>query len=134
MPLLTRVAIRFAMLWLATGLAVWFLGALRPEMAGRAFATATHAVTLGWLTQLVFGVAFWLFPKRKGVARGSRGGEAIGWAAVACLNLGVLTRLLLEPVAAPMSVSGTGLAFSAALQFASVCFFALMLRGRIRGK
>ncbi len=134
MPLLTRAAIRLAMFWLAVGLAVWFAGTIRANLAPRMFAAATHAITLGWLTQLVFGVAFWLFPKRKGVARGSRGGESIGWAGLLCLNLGVLSRLGLEPVALPLSVAGTGLAFSAALQFAAVCFFATMLRGRVRGK
>ncbi len=134
MPLLTRVAIRLAVLWLALGLLVWLVGAVRPALGSTTFAAATHAITLGWLTQLVFGVAFWLFPKRKGVARGQRGGESIGWAAVVCLNLGVASRVLLEPMALSAPFAATGLALSALLQFVAVCAFAFMLRGRVRGK
>lgn len=74
-------------------------------------ASHIELLVMGWLTQLILGVAWWLFPplkrarqadKGQGVRRGQaqRGSEPLFWATFAFLNLGVLLTAVLEPLAA----------------------------------
>lgn len=42
---------------------------------------------MGWIVQLVFGVAYWIFPRFRGEPK--RGDPRLAWAALALLNLGV---------------------------------------------
>ena len=66
---------------------------------------------VGWLTQLILGVAWWLFPPlalrprsdgtrqlRRGQAQ--RGNEPLFWTTFICLNAGVLLRVVFEPLQA----------------------------------
>ena len=72
---------------------------------------ASHVQTLivGWLTQMIVGVAWWLFPPlpsglQPGASRRARRGQALRgneplfWATFVCLNAGVLLRALFEPL------------------------------------
>ena len=60
--------------------------------------TYLHLLVVGWLTQLIFGVALWLFPKHP---RGkARSGDELAWGSFLLLNLGLLLRLIAEPRAA----------------------------------
>jgi hypothetical protein len=60
--------------------------------------TYLHLLVVGWLTQLIFGVALWLFPKHP---RGKpRGGDELAWGSFLLLNVGLLLRLIAEPRAA----------------------------------
>ena len=59
------------------------------------YPTYLHLVTVGWLTNLIFGVAFWMFPRY--TAESPRGSDALGWASYAGLNAGLLLRLIGEP-------------------------------------
>jgi heme/copper-type cytochrome/quinol oxidase subunit 1 len=54
-----------------------------------------HLLVVGWLTQLIFGVAYWMFPRYS--AERPRGSERLGWATFALLNLGLLLRGISEP-------------------------------------
>ena len=75
---------------------------------------------VGWLTQLILGVAWWLFPplawgRRPGeptpVLRGQaqRGHEPLFWITFASLNTGILLRALFSPLSSllPMQVFAT---------------------------
>lgn len=53
-----------------------------------------HLLLVGFLLLVIFGVAFWMFPK----VAGQRPGAEIGWVAFGLLNAGVLLRLLAEPL------------------------------------
>ena len=57
--------------------------------------TYLHLLVLGWLTQLIFGVALWLFPKYS--PSRPRGDERLSWASFLLLNLGLLLRAVAEP-------------------------------------
>ncbi len=68
-----------------------------------------QVLVIGWLTQLILGVAWWLFPPLKaGLRRDAprpvrsgqrqRGSELLFWATFVCLNGGVLFRAVLEPL------------------------------------
>ena len=62
MPTISRWFVRSALASLLLGLGLgaasgWWGG------AGLLAPTVLHLLVVGWLTQMVFGVAFWLFPK-----------------------------------------------------------------------
>lgn len=136
MPTQSRWLIKTALLYLAVALALGVVragqaaGAL-PGTASTLWLPQLHFLTVGWLTQLIFGVAFWLFPNPGG------GGEASSqavWIAYGTLNLGLLLRLGFEPRALPEDLRAWGLVASAALQWAA----SLLLMGhfwrRVRTK
>lgn len=94
MPLPTRLFIRFAMGYLLLGLLAGIALALDPAL--RTFwPTYLHLITVGWLTQLIFGVAFWLFPRAS--RKHKRGREGYIWASLVLLNAGLLLRVAAEP-------------------------------------
>jgi hypothetical protein len=144
MPKLSQFAAKAAMLYLVTG-AVWALGywlntiwqvlpgwtpllqALSP--------TYVHLITVGWLTQFIFGVMYWMFPVIS-KAR-PRGDVRLAWAAFICLNAGLLTRAVCEPWRAlqPLPFNGAALVVSAILQAAAaaLCVWISWPRVRERG-
>lgn len=98
MPLLTRLFLLSSMLYLLLyGVGEVLLNLLPGIFEGISpFPTLFHLFTIGWITQMIFGVAFWMFPKpRKGTE--PRGRE--GWARLSffTINLGLLLRVVAEP-------------------------------------
>lgn len=135
MPFATRVALRLAFAWLLLSLVAWTaLPALaatgNPVWGLRA--TVWHLFVVGWLTQLVFGVALWFFPVLRDVPR--RGNPRLAVAALVMLNVGLLVRAVGEPLGLRgVMTMRPMLAVSAALQLvAGVCIVAL-LWPRVRG-
>jgi len=72
-PVLTRWFIKCAMLYLIVALALSILmqsGLSRKvPLLGVLWPTYLHLLVVGWLTQLIFGVAFWMFPKHPSAPR-----------------------------------------------------------------
>jgi hypothetical protein len=98
----------------ALGLPPW-VAALDP--------VALHLLTVGWLTQMVFGVAFWMFPRYSPEA--PRGSELLAWISWATLNLGLGLRVVGEPLVTVGSPVPGLLVSSAVLQLtAAVAFVA----------
>ena len=137
MPRLTRWLVKTALLCFVLGLVLGAAMQLRPlARAFPALAAAwpgyVHLLTVGWVTQLIMGVAYWLFPR----ADRSRPppSEAVGWAAYAALNAGLLLRLAAEPAASldPATPLRWLLPLSGLLQLAAACGFALLLWPRVR--
>src|SRR5512144_2877429 len=87
---------------------------------------AWHLLTLGWATQLIFGVAFWMFPLA-GKER-PRGDERLAWAAFASLNLGLALRAVGEPALAlwPDAPLAPMLPLAAACQVAALWLFVVI--------
>lgn len=122
MPRLTRWHLRTALLWFVVALVIGALLAVGPRLAlppgvsslGPAY---FHVLMVGWVTQLIFGVGFWMFPKYS-VER-PRGSEGLGWACYWLLNTGLLLRVAAEPwqSVAPGPLPGVLLAVSAGLQW-----------------
>jgi len=82
--------IRVALLALTAGATLGALMLAVPAIPGVARWRPLHAELLlvGWTVQLAFGVAYWILPRfRSGPERGH---EALGWAAFALVNVGVL--------------------------------------------
>lgn len=99
MPTLTRWFIRSALVCLVAALLLavlmqWPPAASRPWLRV-VWPTYLHLLVVGWLTQLIFGVAYWLFPRYS--AESPRGSERLGRASFLLLNLGLLLRVAGEP-------------------------------------
>src|SRR6476660_2692413 len=45
------------------------------------FPTLLHLLVVGWITQVIFGVAYWMFPRYS--AEQPRGSERVGWSTFA---------------------------------------------------
>jgi len=114
MPTASRAFVKISILYLAMGAV---LGALLlisrwiPLMSELAALRISHIefLVVGWLTQLIMGVAWWLFPtlvvglrlgEPKPVRRGQaqRGSEPLFWITFFSLNLGILLRALFGPL------------------------------------
>ena len=92
--------------------------------------TYLHLLVVGWLTQLIFGVAFWLFPKYSSVK--PRGSEGLGWASFVLLNFGLILRLIGEPRAALGGDAATLLVASAVIQLLAGWAFVANTWPRVR--
>ena len=132
MPLLTRIFIKTAIICLALALVLGIL--LASGVTNGLFPVYIHLLVFGWLTQLIFGVVFWMFPKYS--VEKPRGSEALGWWTYALLNIGLLLRAIAEPIqsARPNPLGGLMLIFSASLQFLSGMLFVVNSWGRVKVK
>jgi hypothetical protein len=139
MPTLTRWYVRSSLLWLALALVLGAVLAARgvfgswlPDAVGALQPVYFHLLMVGWVTQLIFGVVYWLFPKpADAIARRS---ERLGWLTWGALNLGLALRALAEPLVAaqPTGALGGLLALSALLQLAAGWLFVATTWPRVR--
>lgn len=100
MPPLTRWYIRLAFTYLVASLLLGTAAAARqpfglPVLIAAFGPVAVHLFVVGWITQMIFGVAYWMFPRRS--AEMPRGDPAPAVAALALLNAGLLLRVVAEP-------------------------------------
>lgn len=101
MPIITRFFIRTGMVCFALAMLCLLLLAARPlislpDVFGALTPVYFHLFMVGWVTQLIFGVAYWMFPiftKAK-----PRGSTELAWFTYAALNLGLLLRVMGEPM------------------------------------
>jgi len=133
-PTLTRWHLRTALVCLVLGLVALLLAAV-PPLAGAWFAlalvpVAVHLLVMGWATQMIFGVAVWMFP-REGKDR-SFGSPVLGWGAFGALNLGLLLRIVGEPLQAAGHPAAALFTASAALQLAAVLALVANVWRRVR--
>lgn len=130
MPLLTRTFIKTAMICFALALVIGILLAL--GVTNGLFPIYIHLLVFGWLTQLIFGVAFWMFPKFS--VEKPRRSETLGWWTYALLNIGLLLRAIGEPIQStqPGPISGWMLVFSAVIQFLAGLLFVVNSWGRVK--
>ena len=138
MPPVTRWTIRAAALNVLLGMILWnvagaFQGQGASSLASALHAPSLHLLVVGGLTQMVFGVAWWLFPVRS-KDRG-RGHPALAWAAFGLLNVGCLSRVVGSLLVAYGNASaGRALLLVAAITLPTAALvFAAMLGGRLRG-
>lgn len=137
MPLLTRVTIRLAMGYLVVGLAGWLIYwvDLTAELSGNWTALhpiSIHFITIGWLTQLIFAVMYWMFPIVKKEA--PRGEPWIAWFGTVALNLGLIFRGVFEfglTQGMPQD-AGWGLVGAGFLQWSGATAWIIAGWGRVR--
>lgn len=128
MPRLTRWFIRAGLLYLLAALVLRVGLAHDPAGLPAGLQPATfHLFVVGWITQLIFGVAHWMFPRAS--RDRPRGAESLGWAAFALLNAGLLLRLMSEPA---LLLPGGWLALSGGLQLAGALCWVLLIWPRVK--
>jgi len=138
MPPLTRWFVKtsfvYLILALIAGLLMGMQSALKLTALAGLFPVYIHLFVLGWLTQLIFGVVFWMFPKHS--VETPRGSEDLGWWTNALLNIGLLLRVLVEPINSiqPNPLSGWTLVASAIIQFLAGLLFVINSWGRVKEK
>lgn len=136
MPPLTRWLVKTSFLYLALALTLSLFLAVQPLLdltpLSSLFPIYIHLLVFGWLTQLIFGVIFWMFPiysKAK-----PRRSDTLGWWTYILLNAGLLLRGLVEPFNStqPNPFTGWVLVLSAILQFFSGLAFVVNTWGRVK--
>ena len=137
MPPLTRWYIKTAFVALALamtlGVALALAGVL--DLPGWVVYLAPaffHLLMVGWVTQMIFGVIFWMFPI---VSRARpRGSERLGWATYVLLNGGLALRVVAEPAnaAGPGGDWGWALVASALMQWLVAVFFVVNSWPRVK--
>ena len=139
MPPLTRWFVRTALLYFVLALLTGAALALRSVLNLPAWVSTLqplyfHLFMLGWVTQLIFGVVFWMFPKFS--MERPRGSERLGWMSFGLLNAGLALRAVGEPWVAlqPGTTGGWLLAASAILQLLAGWAFVANTWARVREK
>ena len=91
-----------------------------------------HLLTVGWITQLIIGVAYWMFPKFS--RERPRRSEKLSWAVFVLLNAGLILRIISEPRVTMRSEPDLGwmLAVSAVLQTAAGWLFVINTWARVK--
>jgi hypothetical protein len=133
MPPPARWFIKTAFVFLVLALGSGAVSALRTGAADGFWRPAVvHLFVVGWLTQLIFGVAYWLFPRHS--RERPYGPAALAWAAYGLLNLGLALRTAAEPGMALRVWDGWRvlLALSAAMQTLGVLAYAVYIWPRIK--
>lgn len=98
MPTIARLYIKTSLCYLGAALLTAFAMAVgtiadAPDTAAL-WQPYLHLFVVGWLTQLIFGVAYWLIPRYS--RENPFGRSQIVIAAYVLLNLGVVLRLVAE--------------------------------------
>lgn len=139
MPLLTRWFIKSALLYLAAALLLAALLALAPilNLPSSVLLLSPayfHLFMVGWVTQMIFGVIYWMFPI---ITRAHpRGNEAVAWSSFVLLNVGLLLRVTAEPLQGATSnpLWGWLLVVSAVAQWAAAVLFVTIAWRRVKPK
>lgn len=139
MPRLTRYFIKTALIYLAVAMLLGLLLVLRsavdlpPELLALS-PVFFHLFMVGWVTQLIFGMLFWMLPKYS--REKPRGHEQLAWAAYILINTGLILRVIGEPLNAVRSDLGAGwlLALSALLQLIGGWAFVAAVWPRVKAR
>lgn len=139
MPPLTRWYIKSALVYLATALSLAVVLALPTSVNLPLFIRYLtpaffHLFLVGWVTQMIFGVIYWMFPI---ITRAQpRGNERLGWFSYILLNVGLLLRVIGEPLVSTRPETGVGwlLAISALLQWLAAVLFVFLAWPRVKEK
>ncbi len=137
MPTLSRWYIKTALVYLVAGLSAGLIAAAQaplqlPLSWGAIRPVTLHLFTVGWITQMIFGVAVWMFPRA--TRQRPRGHLPLAVAAYVLLNSGLVVRVIFEPLYTLRSgpLAGSLLVASAALQWAAGVSFATYVWARVK--
>jgi len=139
LPVLTRLWIKTALIYFLLALLLGIVlagqnaGLIHLPVQGL-FPSYIHFLVVGWISQLIIGVVFWMFPKY--TQEKPRRSDTLGWVTYVTLNLGLVLRLAGEPLhATAQSVTGGWLMVgSAVLMFTAGTAFVVNTWGRVKEK
>ncbi len=135
MPTLTRWYIKSSLIYFITAV---FIGiGIRANFEGLSFFNRLtpvyyHLFMVGWITQLIFGVSYWMFPRY--TREKPRGNENLAWITFALLNLGLLMRVISEPLFAsyPSGFWSTMLVISSISQWTAGIGYVIHIWNRVK--
>ncbi len=137
MPTLSRWFIKTGLLYFATGLMMGATLLAQPVMGWSPSLQVLrpvylHFLFIGWVTQLIMGVGYWMFPKQS--KEKPRGSEWLGWTVFILLNVGMVFRAIGEPmiVLAPQAGLGWTLAIASTSLLLAGWGFIINTWGRIK--
>lgn len=137
MPPLTRWFIKASMISFVVALLTRALMAVLPVWDLQMVAAALSPVFLhlfmwGWITQLIFGVVYWMFPKY--TQSQPRGNEPLWLATFWFFNVGLVLRVIGEPVHVlrPEALWAWLTALSALLQWVAGIAFVINTWARVK--
>jgi hypothetical protein len=138
MPTLTRLYVKTSLVYLVAALLLALVMALGqavtlPLLLRFAGPVYVHLFLVGWVTQLIMGIVFWMFPKYS--REHPRGNERLALATYVLLNAGLLLRAIGEPARAvdPAALLwGWLLVTSALLQWLAGAGFVANTWGRVK--
>lgn len=133
MPTITRMYVKTSLAWFVLALVAGINSTTNwPVSIPGLQAVYLHLLVVGWLTQLIFGVATWMFPKFS--REKPRGPEWLLWTIYGLINVGLVLRVVGEPLLAADVFDGAGslLASSAVLQLAAGWLFVGLMWPRVR--
>jgi hypothetical protein len=140
MPLLARAFVKAAFLYLLVAALLAALMMLDRWLGFSRWLRAVylsqlHLLVVGWITQLAFGVAYWIFPRLlRSQGRQPRGPDVVTWAVLISLNAGLVMRFAVEPLylMGPSDWLGALMAVSGVLQALAVLGFGWLIWDRVR--
>jgi len=137
MPTLTRWFVKAALIYFVASLLIGFLLALNSIFNLQSFVFGLspvyfHLLMVGWITQLIFGVAHWMFPKYS--KEKPRGDDRLSWITYWTLNVGLIMRAIAEPLISESIVFGWAVAVSSVLQMIAGWLFVINTWGRVKEK
>jgi cbb3-type cytochrome oxidase subunit 1 len=139
MPPITRLFIKTSFLYLVGAFCVGLLLALRaaaalPLLIGGLSPVYFHLFMVGWVTQLIAGVAYWMFPKWS--KQRPRGYGTLALATFWLLNIGLLLRVIAEPAQTVSAWPGWGwlIVLAALLQWLAGLAFVANTWPRVKEK
>lgn len=137
MPTLSRWFIKTGLLYFAIGLLMGALLLLQPVMGWSPKLLTLrpvylHFLFIGWVTQLIMGVGYWMFPKQS--KDKPRGHEWLGWMVFISLNVGMVLRAFGEPLVMLAPDAGMGWTLAAASTFLLLAGWGFIINtwGRIK--
>ena len=137
MPRLARWFIKAGLLYFVIALMTGVLLQARTEIDLPTWVSTLnpiyiHLLAVGWITQLIIGVAYWMFPKF--TKEQPRGSETLGWATFVLLNVGLILRIISEPRVTMRAEPDLGwmLAVSAVLQTGAGWLFVINTWSRVK--
>lgn len=137
MPTLSRWFIKLGMIYLLVGLFMGSLMLVQPVLGLPSTMQVLrpvylHFLFIGWVTQIIMGVGYWMFPKYSKEA--PRRSEKLGWFVLVMLNVGLVLRAIGEPamVLSPQPGFGWMLALASMCLLLAGWGFILNTWGRIK--
>lgn len=137
MPALVRFFIKTALVYFVAALLIGLYQVLLPTLPESLQLPGLnpvyfHLLMVGWVTQLIVGVAYWMFPRYS--KDSPRGPEWLGPAIWGLLNVGLALRAIGEPMQAAGSpvIAGWLMAISAVLQVAAGWLIVAALWPRVK--
>ena len=138
MPLESRLFVKTSVIALVMTF-VWGAGMAIAEATGRAIAPVwgiehAHLAFVGWLANLVVGIALWMLPLARDAFPATQGRYPATLPLVAyfCLNGGLVVRIISEPFAFANSLAAAALGVSAVAQLFAIVLFAIVAWTRTR--